>query len=146
MSCKPALSARAETFSGNKQVSGPQNAFDETPESVSEEQRQISSELMQSMQEKIQEALEADRVKVTDTYGDGRHVSIDVVSKLFEGQSTMKRWDRTCSGDVTTSCWHSNRLSFIRVHIPCDLSDSRISAPFIGAILLPSSLKLILIS
>lgn len=91
MSGKPALSAHAERLSGNKQVSGPQNAFDETPESVSEEQRQISSELMQSMQEKIQEALEADRVQVTDTYGDGRHVSIDVVSKLFEEQSTMKR-------------------------------------------------------
>ncbi|CAK0745642.1 hypothetical protein CVIRNUC_001634 [Coccomyxa viridis] len=73
------------------QVSGPENTFDETPESVSAEQRQISSELMQSMQEKIQEALEADRVQVTDTYGDGRHVSIDVVSKLFDGQSSMKR-------------------------------------------------------
>lgn len=46
------------------------------------------------MQEKIQEALEADRVQVTDTYGDGRHVSIDVVSKLFDGQSSMKRWGR----------------------------------------------------
>ncbi len=76
---------------GNKQVSGPQNAFDERPESVSEEQRQISSELMHSMQEKIQQALEAERVQVTDTYGDGRHVSIDVISELFEGQSTMKR-------------------------------------------------------
>ena len=74
------------------QISGPEDTFDETPESVSAEQRQISSELMQSMQEKIQEALEADRVQVTDTYGDGRHVSIDVVSKLFDGQSTMKRW------------------------------------------------------
>ncbi|CAL5219148.1 g926 [Coccomyxa viridis] len=73
------------------QISGPENTFDETPESVSDEQRRISSELMQSMQEKIQEALEADKVQVTDTYGDGRHVSIDVTSKLFEGQSSMKR-------------------------------------------------------
>ena len=73
------------------QISGPENTFDETPESVSDEQRQISSELMQNMQQKIQEALEADTVQVTDTYGDGRHVSIDVTSKLFEGQSTMKR-------------------------------------------------------
>lgn len=73
------------------QISGPENTFDETPESVSDEQRQISSELMQSMQGKIQEALEADKVQITDTYGDGRHVSIDVVSNLFEGQSTMKR-------------------------------------------------------
>jgi len=43
------------------------------------------------MQQKIQEDLEADSVRVTDTYGDGRHVSIDVISKVFDGQSSMKR-------------------------------------------------------
>jgi len=30
-------------------------------------------------------------VEISDTYGDGRHVSIDVVSPLFEGQSSVKR-------------------------------------------------------
>ncbi len=43
------------------------------------------------MREKITEALAADKVDITDTYGDGRHVSIDVVSKAFEGESSMKR-------------------------------------------------------
>lgn len=37
------------------------------------------------------EALETDQVSISDTYGDGRHVSIDVVSPLFEGQSSVKR-------------------------------------------------------
>lgn len=44
-----------------------------------------------SIQEKIGEALETDRVTVTDTYGDGRHVSIDVVSPIFAGKSSVKR-------------------------------------------------------
>lgn len=30
-------------------------------------------------------------MEISDTYGDGRHVSIDVVSPLFEGQSSVKR-------------------------------------------------------
>ncbi len=42
-------------------------------------------------QEKIRTALEAERVEVTDAYGNGQHVSIDVVSDMFEGQSSMKR-------------------------------------------------------
>ena len=42
-------------------------------------------------QEKIMDALETDRVSVSDTYGDGRHVSIDVVSPVFDGMSSVKR-------------------------------------------------------
>ena len=42
-------------------------------------------------QAKIQLGLEAESVSVTDTYGDGRHVSIAVVSNVFEGQSSVKR-------------------------------------------------------
>lgn len=56
-----------------------------------EEQGQISSELMQQMKRSITSSLEADKVDVTDVYGDGRHVSIEVVSKLFEGQTSVKR-------------------------------------------------------
>ncbi|GAX80821.1 hypothetical protein CEUSTIGMA_g8256.t1 [Chlamydomonas eustigma] len=52
---------------------------------------QVTSALMNSMSMKIQEALEAKRVEVRDVYGDGRHVSIEVVSDQFEGQSAMKR-------------------------------------------------------
>jgi stress-induced morphogen len=51
----------------------------------------MSSELVASMTAKITEALEAEKVDIVDVFGDGRHVSIDVVSKLFEGQSSMKR-------------------------------------------------------
>ncbi len=60
-------------------------------EVTTEEQGQISSELMQQMKESITNNLEADKVEVTDVYGDGRHVNIEVVSKLFDGQSSMKR-------------------------------------------------------
>lgn len=43
------------------------------------------------MTKSIKEALKAESVKVMDTYGDGRHVSIDVVSSEFEGKSSVKR-------------------------------------------------------
>ncbi len=34
---------------------------------------------------------QAESVSIVDTYGDGRHVSIDVVSSQFEGKSSVKR-------------------------------------------------------
>jgi hypothetical protein len=37
-------------------------------------------------QAKIKEELQADTVVVSDVYGDGRHVSINVVSNAFEGE------------------------------------------------------------
>ncbi|KAL5724550.1 Protein bola4 [Ranunculus cassubicifolius] len=43
------------------------------------------------MHNKIKEQLNADLVVVKDAYGDGRHVSIDVVSSAFEGQSAVNR-------------------------------------------------------
>ncbi|KAE8077565.1 hypothetical protein FH972_016120 [Carpinus fangiana] len=51
----------------------------------------IDSPLMQSMEIKIKEQLNADSVTVKDAYGDGRHVSIDVVASAFEGQSAVNR-------------------------------------------------------
>lgn len=63
----------------------------EGQEVSTEEQGQISSELMQQMKQSISNNLEADRVEVTDVYGDGRHVNIEVVSKVFEGQTSVKR-------------------------------------------------------
>nr|XP_043616719.1 protein BOLA4, chloroplastic/mitochondrial [Erigeron canadensis] len=51
----------------------------------------IDSPLMQSMQSKIKEELNAELVTVNDAYGDGRHVSIDVVSSAFEGKSAVNR-------------------------------------------------------
>lgn len=52
---------------------------------------QIQSELMESMRNKIQVALEAEDVQVTDMQGDGRHVEIVVVSSQFEGKSSVNR-------------------------------------------------------
>ena len=43
------------------------------------------------MKAKIEEALEATSVSVTDVSGDGRHVAIDVVSPRFDGLGSMKR-------------------------------------------------------
>ncbi|CAI0395233.1 unnamed protein product [Linum tenue] len=51
----------------------------------------IGSPLMQSMELKIKQQLEAESVTVKDAYGDGRHVSIDVISSAFEGQSAVNR-------------------------------------------------------
>ncbi|KAL5837163.1 hypothetical protein ACOSQ3_014332 [Xanthoceras sorbifolium] len=51
----------------------------------------IDSPLMQSMEKKIKDHLNAESVNVKDAYGDGRHVSIDVVSSAFEGQSAVNR-------------------------------------------------------
>lgn len=51
----------------------------------------IDSPLMQSMENKIKEQLNAESVTVKDANGDGRHVSIDVVSSSFEGKSAVNR-------------------------------------------------------
>uniref|UniRef100_A0A7C8ZIJ1 BolA protein n=1 Tax=Opuntia streptacantha TaxID=393608 RepID=A0A7C8ZIJ1_OPUST len=51
----------------------------------------IDSSLMQSMENKIRDELNAEFVTVKDAYGDGRHVSIDVISSAFEGQSAVNR-------------------------------------------------------
>jgi stress-induced morphogen len=52
---------------------------------------QVNAELMASMTANITEALQAKKALVTDVYGDGRHVQIEVVSPLFEGKSQMNR-------------------------------------------------------
>ncbi|XP_061344495.1 protein BOLA4, chloroplastic/mitochondrial [Gastrolobium bilobum] len=51
----------------------------------------IDLPLIQSMEKKIKEQLNAESVTVKDAYSDGRHVSIDVVSDAFEGQSAVNR-------------------------------------------------------
>lgn len=51
----------------------------------------VDSPMMQAMQNKIKEQLNAEEVIVKDAYGDGRHVSIDVISSAFEGQSHVNR-------------------------------------------------------
>ncbi|KXZ50001.1 hypothetical protein GPECTOR_18g156 [Gonium pectorale] len=69
-------------------VSGPGAA---SPAPLGGAAGQVTSELMESMRAKISEALETDKCTVTDVYGDGRHVSIDVVSAQFAGKSSMQR-------------------------------------------------------
>ena len=51
----------------------------------------ITSALMEQMREKISEGLEAQSVDVNDLSGNGRHVSIKVVSQAFEGKSSVNR-------------------------------------------------------
>ncbi len=88
-------------------------------EVTTEEQGQISSELMQQMKESITNNLEADKVEVTNVYGDGRHVNIEVVSKLFDGQSSMKRQRlvykvSNCLG-TTCGCCHFHNAEVARL-------------------------------
>lgn len=52
---------------------------------------QMSEELIAEMKQKITAALSAETVNVVDVYGDGRHVSIDVVASSFEGLTSVKR-------------------------------------------------------
>ena len=66
------------------------SAHEASPQAAPE-QSQISIELMKQMETSITEALRADKVTVQDVYGDGRHVSIEVISAEFEGQSSVKR-------------------------------------------------------
>nr|GEV98166.1 hypothetical protein [Tanacetum cinerariifolium] len=68
------IRASSSSSSGSASASGP-----------------IDSPLMQSMQSKIKEELNAELVTVNDAYGDGRHVSIDVVSSAFAGKSAVNR-------------------------------------------------------
>eukprot|EP00210_Caulerpa_lentillifera_P002639 g2521.t1 len=51
----------------------------------------MSSELIDSMRSKIQNALNADSVEVVDVEGDGQHVTISVISSTFEGKSSVDR-------------------------------------------------------
>jgi len=43
------------------------------------------------MTQKIREELKADKVDIVDMSGDARHVSINVVSSLFEGKNAINR-------------------------------------------------------
>jgi stress-induced morphogen len=80
-----------------RQVSGPEGGASPPVNPLA---GQITSELIDSMRSKIQEALEATRVDVTDMSGDGQHVSIDVVSPRFEGLGSMKRHGPFLSASV----------------------------------------------
>ena len=82
-------------------------------ENPAQEQGQISSELMQQMKDSITSTLEADRVDVTDVYGDGRHVNIEVVSKVFEGQTSVKR--QRLVYKVSMICSTTTRLLILRL-------------------------------
>lgn len=46
---------------------------------------------MDSMRQKIADALETDNVTVQDASGDGQHVVINVVSDMFEDKTLVQR-------------------------------------------------------
>jgi stress-induced morphogen len=100
-----------------QQISGPQGSSPAPV--VSPDQQKISAELVASMREKIREALQADRVDISDTYGDGRHVSIDVVSKAFEGESSMKRCATPTPLHACTAPLSACRNCLQHSHISC---------------------------
>eukprot|EP00793_Prasinoderma_coloniale_P006136 PRCOL_00004611-RA len=51
----------------------------------------ITGAVIEGMKVKITEALEAQSVEIQDAYGDNQHVSIDVVSTMFEGKNSVQR-------------------------------------------------------
>ncbi|MCD7461692.1 Protein bola4, chloroplastic/mitochondrial [Datura stramonium] len=84
MKLLPHTGSKIEAFAGHR-------TFSIRATSDSGSYGSIDSPLMQSMEKKIKEQLNADTVVVKDAYGDGRHVSIDVISSAFEGQSAVNR-------------------------------------------------------
>ncbi|GMH45280.1 hypothetical protein BSKO_13237 [Bryopsis sp. KO-2023] len=82
------ISKRSKCVIRAIQVSGPGGGGGNPPDP---EQGKMTEELINGMKTKISEALEAEKVDIADIYGDGRHVSIDVVSSTFEGQSSVQR-------------------------------------------------------
>lgn len=99
-SCKPAaVHFRAYNASVSSRQNRPMVALNSIPVNgppagdapTSQEQSQITTALMTAMKQKIGDALETDKVVVQDMQGDGRHVSIDVVSPLFEGKTAVQR-------------------------------------------------------
>lgn len=84
---KPRSICRSYRHNGTKLRASGQDIGSQT----APQQSQMSVELMKQMEASISEALHAEKVKVQDAYGDGRHVSIEVISADFEGQSSVKR-------------------------------------------------------
>ncbi|KAK4362767.1 hypothetical protein RND71_018008 [Anisodus tanguticus] len=80
----PVIGSNIEAFVGHR-------SFSSRSSSDTGNNSSFDSPLMQSMEKKIKEQLNADTVIVKDAYGDGRHVSIDVISSSFEGQSAVNR-------------------------------------------------------
>lgn len=88
----------------------------------------ISAAIMQAMTQKIGEALETDKVLVQDMHGDGRHVSIDVVSALFDGKNAVQRQRMVYKVRCAASTKHARGLSeSAEVYVP--VSNGGINAP-----------------
>jgi stress-induced morphogen len=88
----PRLCLQALRRGPRARAGAPSGAFDESPsQPVSDEEKQISSSLMQQMQAKIGEALSAEEVSVSDMYGNSQHVTIRVVSSEFDGKTAVQR-------------------------------------------------------
>jgi len=86
-----AVGSRCSSYSSHQKHTDRLIARSTTPDATGAEAGQLSAALMEAMQQKISEALEAQSVSVTDVYGDGRHVNIAVVSSAFEGKNSVQR-------------------------------------------------------
>lgn len=75
---------------------------------------------MASMTSKIKKALNAETVEVKDVYGDYQHVSINVVSTMFEDKSTVARQRMVYKVSITLA--RVSRSSGTGGHIlpPCE--------------------------
>ena len=67
-----------------KQVRGPGSSTAEQNVAGDPQSGLISQQVVESMKASITSDLRAERVDIKDAYGDGRHVSIDVVASAFE--------------------------------------------------------------
>lgn len=94
-SCSPEFTRRRSTLNYKSNytvgISGSRRSFCIRATTQVNDPGSIDSPLMQSMEKKIKEHLNAESVSVKDAYGDGRHVSINVIASTFEGQSAVNR-------------------------------------------------------
>lgn len=92
ISSPPEFTVRRNYKSNNTvSISGSRRSFCIRATTQVNDPGSIDSPLMQSMEKKIKEHLNAESVSVKDAYGDGRHVSINVIASTFEGQSAVNR-------------------------------------------------------
>jgi acid stress-induced BolA-like protein IbaG/YrbA len=73
---------------------------------------QMDSELITTITGKISTALETDRVNVIDVNGDGRHISVAVVSPIFEGKNLVQRQRMVYKVKSRTASSHWNGTAF----------------------------------
>eukprot|EP00798_Chlamydomonas_sp_ICE-L_P007177 gene7177-283_t len=110
------MTCKIKTALETREVGGPPPSGGHGHQHEAVQANQMTLELISSMTGKIKAALETEEVIISDAYGDAQHVSIDVVSALFEGKNSMTRQRMVYK--VPSSRYFSPRSSRRGVSLP----------------------------